>query len=561
MNELESKFLAELTESLEPYVTADFLADFAKALHGRVRRAIRVNFLRLAQIGPLATDNFSNLSRAEKLQAGLEFLENWSEFADFRGKWQIVPWSDDGFYVPLEAENMIAKCQAYKLGLYYLQESSAMLPANLLAAKRGEIIADYCAAPGGKSGKIASDLAGHGCLLSNDLALSRAKIMLRNLNELAVWHNALVNADLHDLAKRFKEHFSAVVLDVPCSGEGMVRRDRKALPARLEKDPKFFHQLQLELLLAAWQTVQAGGRLVYSTCTFNIEENEAVIYEFLQKQTSAEIISAPEFIRNASGLRAGFAYNGCEELKQSLRIFPQDKYGEGHFAVLLRKKGNVPTELPLWPDTKSAKAKLEIITIKAKADLKAKRKDKINEIISQKPTLNLLKQTLDYFVDHTCTKAVAEQYKQLFAKFPNFKLVGESVEWRLDLSNYEMDNLNTQNKGDDKLHVLSEGVWLGQCKILKNSCKFIPSHNWALLFGPNQCLYEVKTNVNDGLYERVLQGQSLSVNDVLPYLSSPAWPSQTSYALLTVGGFSACWLQLGVNFVKILYPKQWLNTI
>lgn len=561
MNELESKFLAELKESLAPYVTADFLADFAKALHGQVRRAIRVNFLRLAQIGPLATNNFIDLSRAEKLHAGLEFLENWPEFADFRGKWQIVPWSDDGFYVPLEAEDIIAKCQAYKLGLYYLQESSAMLPANLLAAKKGEIIADYCAAPGGKSGKIASDLAGHGCLLSNDLALSRAKIMLRNLNELAVWHNALVNADLHDLAKRFKEHFSAVVLDVPCSGEGMIRRDKKALPARLEKDPKFFHQLQLELLLAAWQTVQAGGRLVYSTCTFNIEENEAVIYDFLQKQTTAEIISAPEFIRNASGLQSGFAYNGCEELKQALRIFPQDNYGEGHFAVLLRKKGNVPTELALWPDTKSAKAKLEIITIKEKADLRAKRKDKISEIITQKPTLNLLKQTLDYFVEQTCTKAAAEQYKHLFAKYPNFKLVGESVEWRLDLSNYEMDNLNSQNKANDKLHVLSEGIWLGQCKILKNNCKFIPSHNWALLFGANQCLYEVKTNVNDGLYERVLQGQSLSVSDILPYLSGQTWPSQTSYALLTVGGFSACWLQLGVNFVKILYPKQWLNTI
>lgn len=561
MNELENKFLAELTESLEPYVTADFLADFGKALHGQVRRAIRVNFLRLAQIGPLTSKEFSNVSRAEKLQAGLKFLENWPEFADFSGKWQIVPWADDGFYVPLEAEDMIAKCQAYKLGLYYLQESSAMLPANLLAAKRGEIIADYCAAPGGKSGKIASDLAGHGCLLSNDLALSRAKIMLRNLNELAVWHNVLVNADLHDLAKRFKEYFSAVVLDVPCSGEGMIRRDKKALPARLEKDPRYFHQLQLELLLAAWQTVQSGGRLVYSTCTFNIEENEAVIYDFLQKQTTAEIISAPAFIRNAAGLRTGFAYNGCEELKQALRIFPQDNYGEGHFAVILQKKGNVPTKLPLWPDTKSAKAKLEIITIKAKVDLKAKKKEKINETSTQKPTLNLLKQALDDFINQTCTKEAAEQYKQLFARFPNFKLVGESVEWRLDLANYDLDNLNTQNKDHDKLHVLSEGIWLGQCKIFKNNCKFIPSHNWSLLFRGSQCLYEVKTQIADGLYERILQGQSLSVSDVLPYLSRQTWPNQTSYALLTVGSFSACWLQLGVNFVKILYPKQWLNTI
>lgn len=559
MGELEKQFLSELSESLADYVAADFFSNFAQALHDKGRRAIRLNFLRIEALGPLNIAHYATMERASKLKAGLDFLENWQEFADFRGMWQPVPWADDGFYVPEIANEMIAKCQAYKLGLYYLQESSAMLPANLLAVKKGEIVADYCAAPGGKSGKIASDLAGSGCLLSNDLALNRARIMLRNLNELAVWHNVLVNADLHDLALRFKTRFTAIVLDVPCSGEGMIRRDPKALKARLEKDPKTLQALQLDLLKSAWQTLKPGGRLVYSTCTFNCEENEAVIYQFLQTQADAEVLEAPQHIKLAQGLRTGFAYKGCQELKKALRIFPQDNYGEGHFAVLLHKKGDLELELAAWPNTDNvnAKPKLEIIATKTK---QAAKKQQQNSNLP-KANLKMLKQALTDFIKQTCRAEIAEQYLSLFAKYPNFKLIGESVEWLLDLEHYDLDKLNITSKQADKLHVLSEGIWLGQLKIYKNVCKFVPSHNWALLFTGEQCLYEVKTNLDDMLYQRLLQGQSLLPADVLPYISKQELPPQTTYALLTVNGFSACWLQLGENFVKILYPKQWLDTI
>lgn len=563
MNNLLTEFLAQLERSLAEYVEAGFMADLASALArtGEVKRAIRLNFLKLQKQGPLVQMTKS-FTRKEKMQAGLDFLNNWPEFAPFKGLWQAVPWADDGFYVPTIANDLIAKCQAYKLGLYYLQESSAMLPANLLHVEPNETVADFCAAPGGKSGKLASDLLGSGCLLSNDLALSRSKIMLRNLNELAVWHNVLVNADLNDLAKELKAYFSAVVLDVPCSGEGMIRREHKALQARMSKDPAAFHNLQLSLLEAAWQTLKRGGRLVYSTCTFNCAENEAVIYDFLHKYADASVLEAPEFMQKAAGLQSAFPYRGCQELTKGLRIFPQAGYGEGHFAILLQKQGDLELANQSWQDLHAyaSKPKLTILQPKHKDEPK---KGKAS-ISKQLPTLTLtsknLQKLLVEFVETTFEKEVAEQYVELFTKFPYFKLVGESVEWLIDLDSYGLAELNNKSKRASKIHVLSEGIWLGQIKLFKNGCKFTPSHNWALLFTTGQCQYEVKTSATDELYTKILEGKSLLKEDVSPYLAS-SWPTKTHYVLLTVDNYAACWLQLGQDFVKTLYPKQWLNSI
>lgn len=249
-----------------------------------------------------------------------------------------VPWAENGYYY--DTLNQPARHPFYHAGLYYIQEPSAMLPAALLPVEPGDRILDICAAPGGKSTELAAKLKGTGLLVSNDISYSRAKALVKNL-ELAGVSNGIVLSENPDkLKERFRGFFDKILIDAPCSGEGMFRRDSSMVKSYEEKGNSYYGRLQREIIDAAVLMVKPGGFLLYSTCTFSPLENEESIAYLLSRY--------PEFsVVNVEG-REGFDHgrpewaDGSKELLGCVRLWPFRIRGEGHFAALLKKSGGEP---------------------------------------------------------------------------------------------------------------------------------------------------------------------------------------------------------------------------
>ncbi len=248
-----------------------------------------------------------------------------------------VPWTETGFYY--DPEEKPAKHPYYYAGLYYLQEPSAMTSAELLPVSEGDTVLDLCAAPGGKSTALAEKLHGTGLLVSNDISASRCKALLKNL-ELFGTENAVVTAeDPKRLAEKFPECFDKILLDAPCSGEGMFRKDPSVVKSYLEHGNEFYESLQRSIIGSAVRLLKPGGLLLYSTCTFSPGENEAALLYALSLDERIEIADFaevwPEFDRGFTDLPG----MECEDLKKAVRLFPHHVRGEGHFVALLKKKG------------------------------------------------------------------------------------------------------------------------------------------------------------------------------------------------------------------------------
>lgn len=240
-----------------------------------------------------------------------------------------VPWISNGFYYN-EADKP-GKHPYYFAGLYYLQEPSAMTPAYVLPVTEGEKVLDLCAAPGGKSTELGAKLNGTGLLVSNDISASRAKALLKNIEVFGIG-NVIITCEYPDrLAERFPEFFDKILVDAPCSGEGMFRKDNKLIKNWEQEGPEFFAPIQKGILSAAAKMLKDGGYILYSTCTFSKMEDEDNINEFLQNH--------PDF-----GLERIYDYEGFVRaygMEEAIRLFPHHIKGEGHFVALLRKAGTL----------------------------------------------------------------------------------------------------------------------------------------------------------------------------------------------------------------------------
>lgn len=237
-----------------------------------------------------------------------------------------VPWIPEGFYY--DREERPAKSPYYYAGLFYLQEPSAMTPASLLPVLPGDRVLDLCAAPGGKSTALGAKLKGKGVLVSNDLSSSRAKSLLKNL-ELWGIENICVTCEAPEkLADAWGPWFHKIIVDAPCSGEGMFRRDGDMIKSYGERGPEHYAGLQKELMEQAVRLLVPGGFLLYSTCTFSPCENEGVLTDILNRCESMELVKLEPF----EGAVNGMGLDGC------LRLYPHRLKGEGHFIALLRKK-------------------------------------------------------------------------------------------------------------------------------------------------------------------------------------------------------------------------------
>ena len=252
-----------------------------------------------------------------------------------------VPWEPEGFYY--DPETRPGLHVYHEAGVYYLQEASAMAPVALLDPKPGERVCDLCAAPGGKTTQIAGRMLGQGFLVCNEINPKRAKILSRNIERMGVANALVTNEHPETLASRFPGFFDRVLVDAPCSGEGMFRKEEAAVTDWSQETVQMCARRQREILDSAARLVRPGGRLVYSTCTFAPEEDEETVAAFLEAHPdfTPEPVEAPWFVPGENA---------------SYRMWPHKLLGEGHFAAVLRKTQGESGEVPACPGEKCPKA-------------------------------------------------------------------------------------------------------------------------------------------------------------------------------------------------------------
>lgn len=246
--------------------------------------------------------------------------QEFTEIVDFCG--DSVEWCESGFYYDGKKGNHPASAS----GLFYSQEPSAMIAAELMPLKKGDKVLDLCAAPGGKSTQLAAKMGGSGLLVSNEVIPSRAKILCENIERMGITNCVVTNMYPEKMEKLFDEFFDKIMVDAPCSGEGMFRKDDVAIQEWSIEHTEACAVRQLSILESAYKMLKPGGFLVYSTCTFAKVENEDVCSEFVKQHPDMEI-------------------------KEMHRLMPHKIKGEGHFSALIHKDGSgsnkkysVPTE-------------------------------------------------------------------------------------------------------------------------------------------------------------------------------------------------------------------------
>lgn len=359
-----------------------------------------------------------------------------------------VSWANEAYYFD---ENVRpGKHPYHEMGLYYIQEPSAMSAAALLAPKPGMRVLDLCAAPGGKSTQLATYLGDSGLLVSNEINTQRSRILSQNIERMGIKNAIVTNEDSFVLASHFPGFFNAIQVDAPCSGEGMFRKLPEAIEQWSMENVAICAARQKEILDNAAVMLKPGGTIVYSTCTFSKEENEDVIEYFLERH--------PDFT-----------------LEEMERFWPHKVDGEGHFVAKLVRRGSVDTDL--------------------KADRKTKKnKNSKNRKNETKPAFTKENmKLLSEFLDETISEDMAAWIK-------NSRLVmfGEQL--------YRLPDMEVDIKG---LKVQRVGLHIGEFK----KQRFEPSHSLALALKLNDAKNLVKLTCDNPQTIGFFNGQSVMLSD------------------------------------------------
>ena len=405
-----------------------------------------------------------------------------------------VPWIRNGFYYD-GTQVSPARHPYYFAGLYYLQEPSAMTPADRLPLEPGDRVLDLCAAPGGKATELGAKLKGEGLLVANDISSSRAKGLLKNLELFGIGNVLVSSEEPGRLCQYFPGYFDKILIDAPCSGEGMFRKDRKMVKAWEEHGPAYFSKIQKHIILQAADMLREGGMMLYSTCTFDPSENEEVIAHLLRERPGFCICSIEPYDGFAPG-RPDLVPGADPSLADTVRIFPHRMHGEGHFLALL-KKGEGP----------DARGKKE----RADAQQGRKRKEAAPELeeFSQKFKIDLSRCTLD--------------------------IHGERV--------YDMPVGLPDMRG---MRFLRTGLLLGENR--KN--RFEPSQALAMALPAGGLEDVISLPADDGRVIRYLKGETLDVEDVVS-------PKKKGWQLFCVDGFPLGWGKLSGGTLKNKYLPGW----
>lgn len=426
-------------------------------------------------------------------------LEEFERIAPFHLK--KVPWISNGYFY--EAEDAPAKHPFYSAGLYYLQEPSAMTPASRLKVQPGERVLDLCAAPGGKATELGAALQGEGLLVANDINTARARALLRNLELFGISNSFVTNEPPHVLAERFPEFFHKIMVDAPCSGEGMFRKNPAVVDSWQEKGPEYFSKLQREIIVQAADMLLPGGMMFYSTCTFSPLENEKTITHLLKERPDMEVIPMEDYEGFAEGLTSYRGEVFDESCKLCRRIWPHKMSGEGHFMALLHKKSGTQQQVQQTVSQSS---------------------------IWWEKCKGLNKEQ----------KAAAED----FFSHVNIAYDGKRIDVRGD-NLYYLPAPKYDGRG---LHFLRNGLFMGEFK----KKRFEPSQPFALALHAQDFDQVLDFPADDERLSRYLRGETLDVSDLIA-----GEKKRKGWQLVMVAGHPLGFGKLVNNNLKNKYPAGW----
>ena len=419
------------------------------------------------------------------------------------GKDALTPlaYTKDGFLC--KTEKPIGQLPLHHAGAYYMQEPSAMCPVACLPLEKGMRVLDLCAAPGGKSTQIANRIGEEGLLVANEINHSRCSILAGNMERMGIRNAVVTNTDAETLARYFPAYFDAVVVDAPCSGEGMFRKMPESVSDWGADSPAVCAKRQLEILSYAAETVKPGGYIVYSTCTFSKCENEDVVAEFLSTHPDFSILSVPEEVQKVT-------VAGIEEknlpLSKTRRFYPYLGQGEGQYMALLQKaEEDAETE----PKNKKKKDKKD-----------SQRKPTAEEIKEKRVVTDFLAECLQEGITVN-----AYPFKAGYALPPSALLQNGQVDFPLPHE-----------------HIYAFGVKIGEVR----KSRVIPYHHFFTAYGRD---FKTKLSLSgkDPLVFSYLKG------DVIPCDSGNGW------GVILVDGYTLGGIKVSLGMAKNHYPTGLRN--
>lgn len=443
--------------------------------------------------------------RINRLKVPFERTNDFLSLLD--GTFSPVPWCRDGFYASSFASG---KDPFYHAGAYYIQEPSAMLPAEILGARPGEMILDLCAAPGGKTTRIGADMRGEGLLVANEISEDRAKALLRNVELFGLKNTIITNESPENLAVAFPGYFDRILIDAPCSGEGMFRRDKNATKSWETYGPASCEKLQRSILIAAHRMLKPGGHIVYSTCTFNPGENEEMMNWFQDQFKEYMFISH----ENINGITQIDDIRG----QGMMRIWPQIAKGDGHFCAHLKKVSDAVVSQS--PGRKARGSKYD---------------------------------TANVYSVRTAKDAVKEFARKLLIP-PAYDALEKQIDQGFYLHGDKIHLLPVSPDIFDRIRVVKMGDFPGEMKILKDKAIYTPSHAFALslLYDDVRESRRISFSRSDDRLRRYLCGETVQLSEEEGNILT-----DRDYILIAVDGYSLGFAKRDGMVLKNLYPKAW----
>ncbi len=468
-----------------------------------------------------------------------------------------IPWTRDGYYY--DGETRPGRHPYHEAGLYYIQEPSAMAVAELLDPQPGERILDLCAAPGSKTTQIAARMKNRGLLVSNEIHPVRAKILSQNVERFSAANVLVTNEEPARLAERFPTFFDRILVDAPCSGEGMFRKDETARNEWSPENVKLCAARQAEILEQAARMLAPGGRLVYSTCTFAPEEDEGTIQWFIDRHDEYLVEKVPAYAGFSPG-RPEWVDGGQDALRDTFRIWPHKVDGEGHYTAVLRKKGASD-----WTEEEDAYLSRASSTDKKKHNVQSGGIERKNKAVFSKQSSGGIGEEVWSVWRQFC--------KETYLVFPA-AVSEEEVSRRMILYGEQLYLLPEGIRSLDGLKVLRPGLHLGTVR--KN--RFEPSHALALYSSPRDVIRHYDMSGGSRQIAAYLRGETIQVSvsayaptdgdaaggkvavgrvtaDTAAPIASFSDSPQNGWTLMTVDGFSIGWGKRVGMTIKNHYPK------
>lgn len=452
-----------------------------------------------------------------------------------------IPWCETGFYT--QEGIRPGKHPYYHAGLYYIQEPSAMAPVELLEVKPGDAVLDLCAAPGGKSTQIAAKLQGEGLLISNDLSQERTKALAKNLELYGVRNAIVLNENPAVIADRFPVFFDKILIDAPCSGEGMFRKDEDMTKQWDGSSPLKYAAMQRDILQSAALMLKPGGRLVYSTCTFSPEENEAMIAAFITSHPHFHVVPVggtgsfasgqAEWVDSQDSASGPIGSDALEEVKGTARLWPHLIQGEGHFVAVLQHDGTVDEAVE---------------TERYQHEVSEKQAGRAGG--SRKDSLKAVKGKGKKAPDKRGKQPVEEDplagYQQFIQEHITFEPKGYPIVYgsHIYISPLPLERL-------DKLKVIRPGWNMGHNK----NGRFVPGHPLATALQGEECCRRVSLSSVNGEAVKYLKGETLEITEERIQCSSDL--SAKGVVLVCIDGYSAGWGKWQNGMLKNEYPAGW----